>query len=69
MNPDKIIGQALQSMSGWVSLGSSRRLGKRARWVCREGLDNHHEFVPVASFPGLGAALAFAEVDENDLLG
>jgi hypothetical protein len=56
-------------LAGWESLGQCRRLGKKARWVVRSGLDNHQEYVPVASVPGLGGGPQVPEVDESDLLG
>jgi hypothetical protein len=59
MSKDKVLGQAMRSLEGWESLGQCRRLGKKGRWFCRAGMDNHQEFVPLE---------AIQEVDVDDLL-
>ncbi|SFE59243.1 Virulence-associated protein E [Sulfitobacter brevis] len=42
---EKVVGQALKSMSEWEPLGYVHRLGRKARWYSRDGTNTKEEFV------------------------
>lgn len=69
---DKVIGQALNSMPEWQTIGQCRRLGRKARWYSRFPASkgcSHDQFVPLADVPGQGELEVTATTpDVDDLL-